>query len=1003
MGLFFIKPYIWMSSVFLILLLSTGCSFHFEMDDLETVSKENTSENQAPVSPTPVPPPAPAPAPPPTPSLITGISLVTPVSSPSQVTTPTLLVTPVDAGDTVYISNSSSCTSGTELGSAVASSAGSLNITIASPLLDGSYTLFAYRKNSQGISSVCSTANVPYLVDSTPPSFTGRVNSLIHTVHQTTSPLFEVGPATDGSGSGFSYYEMAIGTTSNGTDILPWTNMGSSPIFSARGLAPLSSTLNYVSIRAVDKAGNKTSPSYFSFWYRKSLAGPNKSVNAVNYNPSNKLLYLAGDFSYVGQPTGAFGQGFIPNAGTSFTAGSSMNPSAAVVGKIYAIQPTGWGGFFIGGEFTQIGGISGFQNLAYVNADGVPANWKPQVNGPVRSLFHVSFGSNLTLFVGGSFTSIMGTARNNLAAINLESVTNVYEFANASLLSWDPSPNGEVLAISANGSNNLMAFGGKFTSFMGQSRSYFSYINTSYALMNQSISPNNFVRSITYGGVNVFFLGGDFTSVNGSSRGYGAGYQFSSNNLIAWNPQANGPIHTIYCYSSCLLGGEFSQLAGTNRPGLALVDESSGTLNSGFAPSLPSGSKVYAIASGPNWAIGGDFHDANNRRVNLALIDTTTGAYMGTTGIGTSGPVYALADKPNASGSEIYAGGDFISMGGEERGGLAAIDINTYNLSSSFAPKVVLGTGGGSFLDLARSGSRIFVTGYFNSIAGTSRVGSNYLAELNGTTGVPTSFEPRTTTGWPYRLKIIGSNLYAMGTLMDYDGDNNYTAVVKLDISTATPTFQSSFDPNLSMAAHVYSVMEDPNDSAYVYLGGLFTSTNGHSTSSLARVNATTGAVDTNFVSPITGVGLVYDMSVDYMAAIANSQMFLVGSFNSGMGNQNLAIANTTTGTEVSFPFTMGAGTLLNLLDWDTDIVLNGSFSLLAGNNIGNMGNLNRGNFSTYVDYQFNNTVQRIDASFGSGLIFVGGNFTQKGTKPVSSLVLVHHTYGAFVAEFPWQ
>jgi hypothetical protein len=346
-------------------------------------------------------------------------------------------------------------------------------------------------------------------------------------------------------------------------------------------------------------------------------------------------------------------------------------------------------------------------------------------------------------------------------------------------------------------------------------------------------------------------------------------------------------------------------------------------------------------------------------------------------------------------------------MGGEERGGLAAIDINTYNLSSSFAPKVVYGDGGGSFLDLTRSGNRIFVAGYYNSIDGVSRVGSNYLAELNGTTGTPTSFEPTTSAGWPYRLKVIGSNLYVMGTFMDYNGDNNYSAVVKLDISTATPTLQAGFDPNLSVAAHVYSMMEDPNDSSYLFLGGLFSTANGHNTSGLARVNATTGVADTNFVSPISGVGLIYDLSVDYMAAIPNSQLFLVGSFNSGMGNQNLAIANTTTGAEVSYPFTMGAGSILNILDWGldwgSDIVLNGYFSSLAGNAIGNMANLDRSNFSNYVNYQFNNTVQRVDATFGSGLLFVGGSFNQKGTKPVSSLVLVHHTNGAFIAEFPWQ
>ncbi len=56
--------------------------------------------------------------------------------------------------------------------------------------------------------------------------------------------------------SGIASYDWSIGTTSGGTDIQNWTNVGTATNSSASALSLSNATAYYVSVRAIDKAGN---------------------------------------------------------------------------------------------------------------------------------------------------------------------------------------------------------------------------------------------------------------------------------------------------------------------------------------------------------------------------------------------------------------------------------------------------------------------------------------------------------------------------------------------------------------------------------------------------------------------------------------------------------------------------------------------------------------------------------------------------------------------------
>lgn len=132
-------------------------------------------------------------------------------------------------------------------------------------------------------------------------------------------------------------------------------------------------------------------------------------------------IYLGGQFYYVGPVTSKNG------AALDLINGDPNSLFPTVSGVVNTAIADGAGGWFIGGNFTSVG-ISLRDNLARINADGSVHTWNPGVDGPVNALVL----SGDTLFVGGLFGIINGEPRNNLAA--LDATTGAIDPA------WDPNP-----------------------------------------------------------------------------------------------------------------------------------------------------------------------------------------------------------------------------------------------------------------------------------------------------------------------------------------------------------------------------------------------------------------------------------------------------------------------------------------------------------------------------------------------------------------------------------
>jgi hypothetical protein len=63
------------------------------------------------------------------------------------------------------------------------------------------------------------------------------------------------------------------------------------------------------------------------------------------------------------------------------------------------VVPDGTGGWFIGGDFSGVGGLPR-ANLAHIQSNGKAAAWAPTTDAPVLTLAY----SGTTLYVGASST-----------------------------------------------------------------------------------------------------------------------------------------------------------------------------------------------------------------------------------------------------------------------------------------------------------------------------------------------------------------------------------------------------------------------------------------------------------------------------------------------------------------------------------------------------------------------------------------------------------------------
>jgi trimeric autotransporter adhesin len=518
---------------------------------------------------------------------------------------------------------------------------------------------------------------------------------------------------------------------------------------------------------------------------------------------SEDTLYLGGDFTQAGRTTGAGAFANTQQQGhQAIRAGSPQfargTQDASVFASVYVDNYAGDGffGWFVGGNFTSVGGQprTNFAAIDF-NSGGqvgaVVAEWAPSFNGSVNALAvkPASGGRNAVLYVGGNFTSVTidGTTstRTHIAA---------FDITTKALLDWAPAISQDVKAIAVSGDRVYVGGGFSAVTPVGGASTPRGKVAAFAADDTGTLLP----WAPAVGNWNVWtlavkddtvFVGGDFTEVtpDGGSTPLTRSKMAAiagddTGTVLPWAPQfAGGDVHTISVVDSAgfaggrpalIIGGGFTGVTpvgggtATTRDRIAAVGvDDTGTLLP-WAPSFDASVLTTSVSrqfhacpdGGSCVYVGGNFAqagsvvgNANQARARIAVISLDdTGTLRswspGVSGVGGTTRVRTVSAAPLHGNSDktVFLGGEFTLAGMTPRSRLAALDAQ--GELTPWAPSVgggVAGGVGGTVRALTTGGGQVYVGGTFTTAAGNDgQSSSRRCAASFDTSGVLSSWNP---------------------------------------------------------------------------------------------------------------------------------------------------------------------------------------------------------------------------------------------------------------------
>lgn len=513
---------------------------------------------------------------------------------------------------------------------------------------------------------------------------------------------------------------------------------------------------------------------------------------------SGQTLYVGGTFSYVGPNTGGF-------VATDSATGAPLAGWPRVNGTVYAAAADSAGGWFIGGSFKSISGVYR-TNLAHLRADGSVDDWDPAADGTVYAI-----GVNgRTVYVGGSFGIVGGSVRPNIAALD----------ASTGLATpWSPTANGTVRTLLVRG--GTVYAGGNFSIVGGRSRNYIAELDASTGIATTwNPAANGEIDALEQSG-EVIYAGGGFKNIGGLPRNFVAALDVGTGLAAPWNPNPNDTVFALALGPNTVYaGGKFGAIGGEGRGFLAALDATTGVAFP-WNPGANGVVRDLSVNGTSVCAAGGFSILGGERRRSLAEIDAKTGIVTAWDP-GASAIAYTVSKGVHS----VLVGGAFTSAGGRARDNLAAIDVTT-GAATPWNPGA-----DGEVTALAMGGSTLYAGGLFSSIGGQLR---DRLAALDAGTGLATSWDPHLGFGRILSLAANANRVFVSGPETSAYPNPPQYPFAAVDGLTGV---------NLGWAAapnqEVLAMAATPTR---LYVGGKFTSIGGQARNRIAALDANSGAV----------------------------------------------------------------------------------------------------------------------------------------------------------------
>ena len=245
-----------------------------------------------------------------------------------------------------------------------------------------------------------------------------------------------------------------------------------------------------------------------------SVVGFDSAPNAVVTSADGSQVYVVGGFTLASSAETRVVRNRAAGVSTSTGALTAWNPDANNFVHALTADPVD-GTVYLGGDFTLLATTTSASTsrsrLAAVDpVTGAPTAWNP--GGPNNSVRALTLSPDRsTLYVGGLFTTLGGTARSRLGSVTTAGT--------GSLTSFDPGPSDSVFATALDESGTTLFAAGQFLAVAAGATT--RNRAAAWSVPSGTLTPwnpnlNSTVQAVVKLPGGSVYLGGTFTTVNGS-------------------------------------------------------------------------------------------------------------------------------------------------------------------------------------------------------------------------------------------------------------------------------------------------------------------------------------------------------------------------------------------------------------------------------------------------------------------------------------------------------
>jgi len=586
----------------------------------------------------------------------------------------------------------------------------------------------------------------------------------------------------------------------------------------------------------------------------------------------------------------------------------------------------------------------------------------PNANGPVKAMVVQQDGR---IVIGGSFTSVGGVIRSNIARLNVDGSVDA---------AFNPGADNEINALAIQADGKILV-GGSFNTLGGQPRRALGRLSSDGSL-DVAFNPgaDSAVLSLAVQAGGKILVGGAFTLLSGQTR-LGLGRVNSDGSLdVGFDPGAVGIVRSLLVQpdGAILLGGLFDQVGTHARTNIARLS-ADGSVHPEFTPGTDGPVACLALQVDRKILVGGSFTQLGGQPRSGAGRLNADGSVDPTFNPGPETNVAAISVQADG---KIVMGGLFTAMAGQSRTNLARLNPDG-SLDSGFQVAA-----DGLVLSLAvESNGKILAAGEFSTLGGTNR---NHVGRLYPEGSLDATFNPSVAPNYAYY--IYSAALQAGGNVVIGSTPYPYFGEYELTLARVDPA--GNWDRSFAGYFHGYvGTMLVQNDGKIV-VGGTFRAFAEVQRLYIARVNAD-GTLDQDF-NPGA------DNDVHCLAMQADGKIVVAGVFNMLGGQPRAGIGRLNSDGSLDNAFDPGwvFHPLCLAVQPDGKILVGGYFGILGGQPRRAIGRLNA---DGTLDANFNPmagggrghypTAVYCLALQADGKILVGGDFTSMGAQARTNIV----------------